>query len=370
MRTIFVVIGSHAEAIRMVPVVRGLQAVPALQAIVCLATRHRQLPGQALDSFNIRVDEDLALTRLNPGELHGEALRGISRMLEKHRPDCLLVQGGTTEALAAGMAAFYRHIPVAHMGAGVRTHDLHHPWPEEVSNRVLDLVSTHHLVPDESCRANLLGEGVAAEGICVTGDAMVDALRMVDERIHSDAALKAELAAMFPVLERNRRLILVVTGHQHENQCSRLEGMFRALKRLAMRPDVQVVCPVQPGSEVRRVADEASAHQSDIWFIEPPAYLPFAYLMRKAHLILTDAAGIQAEAPSLGRPVLVTRDASERPEGIDAGTIKLVGTDSERILQECAMFLDDDSYYRAYSGRQAFLGDEQASQRIVAALLR
>ncbi|HLP96869.1 MAG TPA: UDP-N-acetylglucosamine 2-epimerase (non-hydrolyzing) [Sideroxyarcus sp.] len=371
MRKILVVIGTRPEAIKMAPLVYRLRAEPALKTIVCLTAQHRQMLDQVLEIFDIQADEDLNLMKQGQSltELHVNVMSGIDRVLERHKPDCMLVHGDTTTAKAAAMAAFYRHVAIGHVEAGLRTYDLNHPWPEEMNRRVIDLVSAHYFAPTGVSRDNLLKEGIAGDKIHVTGNTVIDALLLVVERIRGDAALRARLAAAFPFLRPDKRLILV-TGHRRENHGGGLENICRALKRLAMRPDVQVVYPVHPNPNVRNVVQEVFADDPNMTLIEPQDYLHFVYLMQASYLILTDSGGIQEEAPSLGKPVLVMRDVTERPEAIAAGTIKLVGTDADRILGECARLLDDEAYYRTFSTHHNPYGDGRACQRIVEALLK
>ncbi len=365
-----VVIGTRPEAIKMAPLVHRLRAEPALETVVCLTAQHRQMLDQVLEIFDIHVDEDMNLMKHGQGlgELNARILLEMDHILAKHKPDCVLVHGDTTTAKAAAMAAFYRHVPVGHVEAGLRTYDMHHPWPEEMNRRVIDLVSTHYFAPTGVSRDNLLKEGVAEGQIHVTGNTVIDALLMVVERIRQDAELKAGLAAAFPFLDPNKRMILV-TGHRRENHGGRLESVCRALRQLAMRPDVQVVYPVHLNPQVRSVVEQAFAGHPDTILIEPQDYLHFVYLMQASYLILTDSGGIQEEAPSLGKPVLVMREATERPEAVDAGTIKLVGTDEERIVAECCRLLDEPDYYKDFSTHHNPYGDGQASQRIVDILL-
>lgn len=371
MRKILVVIGTRPEAIKMAPLVHRLKAESGLETIVCLTAQHRQMLDQVLEIFGIHADEDLNLMKAGQGlsELNANVLMGIDSLLEKHKPDCVLVHGDTTTAMAAGMAAFYRQIAVGHVEAGLRTFDMQHPWPEEMNRRVIDLISTSYFAPTEVSRTNLLNEGIAADKIHVTGNTVIDALLMMVERIQNDAALKSRLAAAFPFMDSSKRMILV-TGHRRENHGGGLESVCRALKQLALRPDVQVVYPVHPNPNVRKAVDEVFAGQPNITLIEPQDYVHFVFLMQSAYLILTDSGGIQEEAPSLGKPVLVMRDVTERPEAVDAGTIKLVGTDTARVIEECSRLLDDANYYQSFSNFRNPYGDGQACGRIVKTLLQ
>lgn len=354
----------------MAPLIHKLRSEEHLQTIVCLTAQHRQMLDQVLDIFGIQADIDLNLMKQGQRltELTASVLHGLNGVLDTLHPDCVLVHGDTTTAMATAMAAFYRHVPVGHVEAGLRTYDMLHPWPEEMNRRVIDLMATHYYAPTSQSRDNLLRESVPAERIHVTGNTVIDALLMATGRIRDDAALALRLAEAFPFLDSDKRLILV-TGHRRENHGGRMESMCRALKRLADRPDVQVLYPVHPNPDVRKVVDEVCGDRRNIILIEPVDYLHFVYLMQAAHVILTDSGGIQEEAPSLGKPVLVLRDITERQEAVAAGTVKLVGTDTERIVAECERLLTDDDYYQSFVHCRNPYGDGQASQRIVATLL-
>lgn len=370
MRKIMVVIGTRPEAIKMAPLVHELLAQPKLKILVCLTAQHRQMLDQVLEIFGIEADIDLNLMKQGQqlAELTGHVLTGIDEVLKIHKPDCVLVHGDTTTAMAAGLAAFYRHIPVGHVEAGLRTYDLHHPWPEEMNRRVIDVMTEHYFAPTDVSRDNLLKEHVPAGKIHVTGNTVIDALLMTAERIRTDAALSARLANALPFLDPSKRLILV-TGHRRENHGDGLASVCRALAQLAQRDDVQVVYPVHLNPNVRAVVMASLQGRQNVHLIEPLDYLHFVYLMNCSHVILTDSGGIQEEAPSLGKPVLVLREVTERPEAVAAGTVRLVGTDTQKIIAECSRLLDDADYYRQFSQRSNPYGDGTASKRIVATLL-
>ncbi|MDD5384215.1 MAG: UDP-N-acetylglucosamine 2-epimerase (non-hydrolyzing) [Gallionella sp.] len=369
MHKIMVVIGTRPEAIKMAPLVHELLAQPQFKTLVCLTAQHRQMLDQVLEIFGITADIDLNLMKQGQqlAELTGNVLNGIDDVLKMHHPDCVLVHGDTTTAMAAGLAAFYRHIPVGHVEAGLRTHDLHHPWPEEMNRRVIDVVTEYYFAPTDVSRDNLLKEHVPAERIYVTGNTVIDALLMTDGRIKSDQELAGRLASAFPFLDPAKRLILV-TGHRRENHGQGLESICLALKRLSEREDVQIVYPVHLNPNVRQVVMGTLEGKRNVYLIEPLDYLHFVYLMSRAHVILTDSGGIQEEAPSLGKPVLVMREVTERPEAVAAGTVQLVGTDTQKITAGCTRLLDDATYYQQFSQRANPYGDGAASKRIVAAL--
>lgn len=369
MRKIMVVIGTRPEAIKMAPLVHELLAQPQLKTLVCLTAQHRQMLDQVLEIFGITADIDLNLMKQGQqlAELTGSVLAGIDNVLKMHHPDCVLVHGDTTTAMAAGLAAFYRHIPVGHVEAGLRTHDLHHPWPEEMNRRVIDVVAEYYFAPTDVSRDNLLKEHVSADRIYVTGNTVIDALLMTDGRIKSDRELSTRLASAFPYLDPAKRLILV-TGHRRENHGHGLESICLALKQLSEKNDVQVVYPVHLNPNVRQVVMGTLEGKQNVHLIEPLDYLHFVYLMSRSHIILTDSGGIQEEAPSLGKPVLVMREVTERPEAVAAGTVQLVGTDTQKIIAECMRLLDDSTYYRQFSQCINPYGDGTASRQIVAAL--
>lgn len=365
-----VVIGTRPEAIKMAPLVHELRTHPQFKTLVCLTAQHRQMLDQVLEIFGIEADIDLNLMKQGQqlAGLTSNVLTGIDEVLHVHKPDCVLVHGDTTTAMAASLAAFYRHIPVGHVEAGLRTYDLHHPWPEEMNRRVIDVVTEYYFAPTGVSRDNLLREHVPAGKIQVTGNTVIDALLMTDQRIKSDAALSGRLADAFPFLDPAKRLILV-TGHRRENHGDGLASVCRALAQLAQRGDVQVVYPVHLNPNVREVVMGSLQGRPDVHLIEPLDYLHFVYLMGRAHVILTDSGGIQEEAPSLGKPVLVLREVTERPEAIAAGTVRLVGTDEQKIIAECSRLLDDAAYYQQFAQRSNPYGDGTASRQIAATLL-
>ncbi len=357
MRKILVVIGAYSEAIQIAPLVHRLQALSSMQTVVCTTRQHRQMLNRFLGIFGIRPDEELGST---VGPLHE-----IDFVIGKYRPDCVLMHGNTS----AMIESVYLSNPFANMDSGLQMYELAPKGLEETRRGEIDLSAKCYFVPLESLRDNLIGEGVAPEKIYLTDGLEVDALLTVVGRIRSDHALKSELESAFPFLDRNKRLILV-TEHRHENRDGRLERLCRALKRLAMRSDVQVVYPVHTDPKMNAVVDEVFAGHPNIALVQPQDYLHFACLMHIAHIIVTDLGAPLKGALSLNKPVLVVRDVAERPETIDAGTVKLVGSDSGHVLRECTMFLDDPSYYRAYSMHRNPYSDGEASRRIVEILLR
>jgi UDP-N-acetylglucosamine 2-epimerase len=360
-----VVFGTRPEAIKMAPVVDALRATPGIETLVTVTAQHRQMLDQVLDLFGLVPDEDLDLMAPDQTlpDLFGRILTGMTAVLQRRRPDLVLVHGDTSTTFAAALAAFYARVPVGHVEAGLRTGNLQAPWPEEANRRLTAPLTRLHFAPTERARQNLLAEGLSAADIHVTGNTVIDALLSVVARIQADAALEAELAARFPFLDAGRRLVLV-TGHRRENFGAGFEQICLALRDIAARDDVQVLYPVHLNPQVQEPVNRILAGVGNAFLIPPQDYLPFVHLMSRAHLILTDSGGIQEEAPSLGKPVLVMRETTERPEAVDAGTVRLVGTDRARIVAEAARLLDDDDAYAAMARAHNPYGDGQAARRI------
>jgi UDP-N-acetylglucosamine 2-epimerase (non-hydrolysing) len=361
------VFGTRPEAIKLCPLIRHLRSLDRFDVRVCVTAQHRGMLDQVLEIFHVTPDHDLNLMR------HAQTLSGLTArimdaletVLAAESPDMVLVQGDTTTTLAGALSAFYHRIPVAHVEAGLRTGDLGHPFPEEM-NRLLTSRVTHiHFAPTCGAQSNLLAEGVPAERIHVTGNTGIDAVLYVRDALESGALP----AHHWPFLDPVRRLI-VVTSHRRENFGDGFTREMRALGRLAERPDVQIVYPVHRNPHVLGPAHEMLADCPNIHLIEPLPYVPFVDLMRRAYLILTDSGGIQEEAPSLGKPVLVLREKTERPEAVGAGTVKLVGTDEDRIVSEAEQLLDDSVEYARMTRVHNPYGDGQASRRIGEILAR
>ena len=360
-----VVFGTRPEAIKMAPVVAALKATPGLETLVCVTAQHRQMLDQVLDLFGLVPDDDLDL--MAPGQslpdLFARILTGMSTVLEARRPDLVLVHGDTSTTLATALAAFYARVPVGHVEAGLRTGDLQAPWPEEANRRLTAPITTLHFAPTARSRDNLLAENLPAGSIHVTGNTVIDALLAVVGRIEAEPALATSLAARFPFLDAGKRLVLV-TGHRRENFGEGFEQMCLAIRDLAQRGDTQVLYPVHLNPQVQAPVKRILGDVPGVVLVEPQDYLPFVYLMTRAHLILTDSGGIQEEAPSLGKPVLVMRDTTERPEAVEAGTVRLVGTDRARIVAEAARLLDDPDAHAAMARAHNPYGDGHAAARI------
>jgi UDP-N-acetylglucosamine 2-epimerase len=366
---VMVVFGTRPEAIKMAPVVRALRDTQGMAVDVVVTAQHRQMLDQVLELFGIVPDEDLDLMAPDQSlpALFGKILTGMSAVIAARRPDWMLVHGDTSTTLASALAAYYARVPIGHVEAGLRTGNLYAPWPEEANRRLTAPLASLHFAPTEGSRRNLLAEGIEDTSVHVTGNTVIDALLEVVARIECDAGLRGALAAQFPFLDPRKRLILV-TGHRRENFGDGFEQICLALRKLGVRDDVQVVYPVHLNPRVQEPVNRMLAQARNVHLTAPQDYLPFVYLMTRAHLILTDSGGIQEEAPSLGKPVLVMRDTTERPEALDAGTVRLVGTDADLILAEANRLLDDAATYEAMARAHNPYGDGRAARRIADAL--
>lgn len=364
---IAVVIGTRPESIKLAPVVKELRRRPDdVEPLVVVTAQHREMTDQVLQLFSIAPDYDLDIMRSGQSlfDVTQRALSGLRPILEQERPDFLVVQGDTTTVLVGALAAFYLKIPIGHVEAGLRTHDKHHPFPEEVNRRLASVLADLHFAPTEAAKQNLLREGIPAEQVYVTGNTVVDALLSVasDEYQFVDPALQ-EID-----FEKNR--ILLVTAHRRENWGTAMQSICRSLHRIvAAHSDVHVIFSVHPNPAVRKIVmfELERAHRTLL--LKPVDYQAFVHLMAKSYLILTDSGGIQEEAPSLGKPTLVLRGVTERPEGIEAGTLKVVGVDEDNIVKEVERLLNDKAAYDAATPRSNPYGDGQASRRIVDAIL-
>lgn len=383
MKRILLVFGTRPEAIKMAPLVREFQKHPeAFETIVCVTGQHREMLDQVLRIFGIQPDYDLNIMRQGQDlyDVTARVLLGMRDVLREARPDVVLVHGDTTTSAAAALAAFYQRIPVGHVEAGLRTHDIYSPWPEEMNRQLTGRIATYHFAPTPLSKRNLTEEGVSPDRIVVTGNTVIDALRQVVSRIKADASLDAELertlrAGGYDVgrLRDGRRLVLI-TGHRRENFGEGFIHMCTAIKDLTRRyPEVDFVYPMHLNPNVRRPIHEVFGDDlsglGNMFFIEPLEYLSFVYLMEKSAIVLTDSGGIQEEAPGLGKPVLVMRDTTERPEALDAGTVRLVGTDYDKITREASTLLDDASAYERMSQAVNPYGDGLACGRIVQTFL-
>lgn len=360
-----VAIGTRPEAIKMAPVVSALAALPDIDVQVAVSAQHRQMLDQVLQLFGIVPDDDLDLMAPDQSlpDLFGRILSGMSGVIQRRRPDLVLVHGDTSTTLATALAAYYARVPIGHVEAGLRTGNLYAPWPEEANRRLVGPLAAMHFAPTGRSRANLLAEGVDDASILVTGNTVIDALLDVAGRIGRDATLKQQLEARFPFLDPGKRMVLV-TGHRRENFGEGFESICGALRQLAGRPDVQVVYPVHLNPHVQEPVNRILGGLPNMHLLPPQDYLPFVYLMTRAHFILTDSGGVQEEAPSLGKPVLVMRETTERPEAIEAGTVRLVGTNPELILGEGTRLLEDEAFHQSMAMAHNPYGDGLAAERI------
>jgi UDP-N-acetylglucosamine 2-epimerase (non-hydrolysing) len=355
------VFGTRPEAIKLCPLIRELRARPEFTVRVCVTAQHRDMLDQVLTALGVIPDFDLNSMRPNQtlAGLTARILQALEPVLEDASPAMVIVQGDTTTTLAAALAAFYHRIPTAHVEAGLRTGDAAHPFPEEINRVLTGRLAELHFAPTTKAAANLIAEGVPKERIHTTGNTGIDAVLYVRDALESGILAAAE----WPCLDTARRLI-VVTSHRRENFGEGFAREMRALARIAERPDVQIVYPVHPNPNVQGPAYELLGGRSNVHLLEPLAYVPFVDLLRRAYFLITDSGGIQEEAPSLGKPVLVMREKTERPEAVEAGTVKLVGTDEERIVSEAMRLLDDAAEYSRMTRVHNPYGDGQASLRI------
>ncbi len=375
---VMLIFGTRPEAIKMAPLVKALQGSPDVFApVVCVTGQHREMLDQVLDIFGVKPDFDLDI--MKPGQdlydVSARVLLGLREVLQKAQPDIVLVHGDTTTSSMAALAAFYQRIPVGHVEAGLRTFDIYSPWPEEMNRQITGRLATYHYAPTERSRDNLLKENVEEDSVVVTGNTVIDALKWVITRIHDEPQLRASLeqnlaAAGYDVarLSAGRKMVLV-TGHRRENFGQGFLSICRALRELAERyPNVDFVYPMHLNPNVRNPIRETFGDDlsrgKNMFFIDPLEYLPFVFLMEKSTIVLTDSGGIQEEAPGLGKPVLVMRSTTERPEAVQAGTVRLVGTDFSRIVEEVARLLDDAAYYASMSRAVNPYGDGYACARI------
>ena len=363
------VFGTRPEAIKMAPVVKALAQDSTFETKVCVTGQHRQMLDQALEVFGIKPDFDLNLMLPDQelGVFTGRVLADMPGVFAQWRPDMVLVHGDTTTSVATALAAYYAKIAVGHVEAGLRTGNKYSPWPEELNRHLISVLADLHFAPTQTAHANLVSEGIAPDRILVTGNTIIDALLTVRQRIETDEALRVRLAALFPFLDERKRLVLV-TGHRRENFGEGFEKICQALASIAGRDDVQVVYPVHLNPHVQEPVTRILSGIDNVFLLDPLPYLPFVYLLCRCALVLTDSGGIQEEAPSVDKPVLVMREATEREEILDAGLARLVGTDSRRIEEAVNSLLDDAAAYKSMVEASDPYGDGKAAARILAGL--
>jgi len=369
MKKILLVFGTRPEAIKMAPVYRALTESSGFDVRVAVTAQHREMLDQVLRLFGITPDYDLNVMKPGQGltEITSAVLKGLKPILEEYMPDLLLVHGDTSTTLSASLAAYYQQIAVGHVEAGLRTGNIYSPWPEEINRKVTGTIARLHFAPTERASSNLKSEGILPEGISITGNTVIDALLEVVEKLENDPQQSAALDVEFGV-DTTKRLILV-TGHRRESFGDGFERICSALARIAKRDDVQIIYPVHLNPNVKDPVETSLGELKNVNLIAPQDYLPFVHLMRRAEIILTDSGGVQEEAPSLGKPVLVMRDTTERPEAVDAGTVKLVGTDGDLIVAETYKLLDNQDAFEQMARAHNPYGDGLAARRICDVLL-
>lgn len=370
MRKILCIFGTRPEAIKMAPVVKAISNSAELECKVCVTAQQREMLDQVLELFAITPDYDLNLMTQNQtlAEVTARVITELQAVLNDAKPDLVLVHGDTTTTMAASIAAFYQRIPVGHVEAGLRTHNIYSPWPEEINRQLTSRIATFNFAPTLLSEANLLNEGVAEDSIVVTGNTVIDALMAVVDKVRGDKDLQSSFEKRFNFLDPEKKLLLV-TGHRRENFGEGFQNICKAISELASDSQLQIVYPVHLNPNVQKPVYSLLDGLGNVFLIEPLDYLPFVYMMDRSHIILTDSGGIQEEAPSLGKPVLVMRDTTERPEAIEEGTVRLVGTDADNIVLEVRSLLESKSEYQLMSRSHNPYGDGKASERILKTIL-
>lgn len=370
-KRILIVFGTRPEAIKMAPLVAALIADDRFVAEVCVTAQHREMLDQVLELFDIKPDYDLDLMEAGQSlnDITSKILIKLKPILEEFKPDLVLVHGDTATTFAASLAAYYQKIEIGHVEAGLRTGDTLSPWPEEGNRKLTAVLAKYHFAPTDISRKNLISEGVSPQSIFVTGNTVIDALFMINNRITSDGTLNSDLMKQFSFLDSGKKLILV-TGHRRESFGDGFERICKALAHIAIKyPDAQILYPVHLNPNVQEPVQRILNNISNIYLIKPQEYLPFIYLMNRAYIILTDSGGIQEEAPSLGKPVLVMRDTTERPEAVAAGTVQLVGTAVDSITNSISSLMDDKNKYNQMSFSHNPYGDGRSVERILSAII-
>lgn len=370
MKKVLTVFGTRPEAIKMAPLVKQLEQAEHLEAKVCVTAQHREMLDQVLGLFEIKPDYDLDIMGKGQDlyDITSKILLGLREVLGEFKPDVVLVHGDTSTTFAASLAAYYEQIEVGHVEAGLRTGNIYSPWPEEMNRKLTGSIAQYHFAPTEKSKQNLLNEGISAERIFVTGNTVIDALHWVTEKLEIDSSLRTEASKSFQFLDETKKLILV-TGHRRESFGGGFERICEAIKQIAEKyPSSQIVYPVHLNPNVQEPVNRLLHGLDNVYLIEPQDYLPFVYLMSRAYLILTDSGGVQEEAPSLGKPVLVMRENTERPEAVEAGTVRLVGTDSHRIFKAVSALMQSSVSYQDMARSINPYGDGHACPRVISAL--
>jgi len=363
---ILTVFGTRPEAIKMGILVKKLQQTSGIESRLCVTAQHRQMLDQILELFRLKPDYDLDIMKLRQDltDISCNVLQGLREVLKDFQPDRVLVHGDTTTTLFASLAAYYNRVPVGHVEAGLRTGNIYSPWPEEINRKLTGSIADKHYAPTLRAKENLCNEGIDASNILVTGNTVIDALCWVSKEIDEGVKFRNLFTTLFPFLDQNKKIVLV-TGHRRESFGGGFESICMALLQLAKRNDILIVYPVHLNPNVQEPVNRLLTDKENIHLISPLDYLPFVYLMKKSYIVITDSGGIQEEAPSLGIPVLVMRDTTERPEAVEAGTVKLVGSNRLQIVTETVRLLDDPDYYRAMSIAHNPYGDGRACDRII-----
>ena len=364
------IFGTRPEAIKMGPVVKAIEACPNLESIVCVTAQHREMLDQVLDVFDITPDYDLDIMKSKQSltDITRRALKGLEEVIKEVKPNIVLVHGDTTTTFVGALAAFYQQVSVGHVEAGLRTFNKYEPFPEEMNRKLTGVLTDLHFAPTTTAEKHLLDEGVNPEQIFVTGNTVIDALLTVVEKVHQDKKLRLSFEDRFSFLNADKKLLLV-TGHRRENFGEGFQNICQAITEMAADSQLEIVYPVHLNPNVQGPVYSLLADLDNVHLIEPLDYLPFVYLMDRSHIILTDSGGIQEEAPSLGKPVLVMRDTTERPEAVDEGTVRLVGTNTNNIVSETRRLLNSEQDYQTMSRAHNPYGDGHAAGRVVEAIL-
>lgn len=379
MLKVMTIFGTRPEAVKLAPVIKKIEEYPQdFQSVICVTAQHRQMLDQVLELFEIKTDYDLNVMKPNQSlfELTSNVLLNLKPILEKEKPDIILVQGDTTTVFAASLAAFYLKIKVGHVEAGLRTFNKYSPFPEEINRKITTAIADYHFAPTETSKQNLISENIPQKDIFVTGNTVIDALFLTVEKLkkdHENNTFSDKVKIVNDLIKKinpkNNKKLILLTGHRRENFGQGFENICDAVKEIATNPDVEIIYPVHLNPNVREPVMRIIGETKNIHLIEPLDYEPFVHLMSKSYIILTDSGGVQEEAPSLGKPVLVMRDTTERPEAVDAGTVKLVGTNKDLLIAETNKLLNDDVAYKKMSMSHNPYGDGLASQRIIDTLL-
>ncbi len=366
MKKILTIFGTRPEAIKMAPIVKLLAENPNFESQVCVTAQHREMLDQVLELFDITPDFDLDIMTGDQTlfSLTGKILSSLNEIFQSWKPDLILVHGDTTTTLASSLAAYYAQINIGHVEAGLRTGNKYAPFPEEINRKLTGAMADLHFAPTEKARNNLIREGIPDNFIFVTGNSVIDALLFMKNKIENDASLRSTLEKRFPFLDKDKKLVLV-TGHRRENFGEGFEHICQAIEEIALRDDVQIVYPVHMNPNVQKPVRKRLGHLPNVFLIDPLDYASFIFLLNSSYLVLTDSGGIQEEAPALGKPVLVMRDCTERPEAISAGTALLTGTDKNKIVSETVRLLDDKSAYNTMSVAANPYGNGEAAKKII-----